>query len=125
MVEAKFFESLLLLGVGFLVPRTPSFELHLAPPEKLTHPVGVRILNASLAQEPMGLRDRGDLTPFHSLFKLFEGFLRNQLLTATFVYSAFEQLLETTVLVVGKPPLALAPRVAQSVRCLSQVGAFP
>jgi hypothetical protein len=35
-----------------------------------------------------------------------------------------EQLLETTVSVSGKPPLALAPGVSQSVRCLCQVGAF-
>ena len=64
----------------------------------------------------MSLPDRGYLTPFHGLLELFKGFGRNQLLLATaFVYSAFEQLLETTLPVAGKPPLALAPRVAQSV----------
>jgi hypothetical protein len=62
------------LWVGFLVPRASRLELHLAAPEELTDTIGVRVLNASLAQEPMSLRDGGYLTPFHGLFKLFEGF---------------------------------------------------
>ena len=46
--------------------------------------------------------------------------------TTALVYPAFQQLLETTLPVGGKPPLALlAPAVAQSVGSLSQVGAFP
>src|SRR5215203_7366509 len=64
MVEAKFFESLLLLGRGFLVPGPARLELHLAPPQELAHTVGVGILDTSLAQEPMSLPDRGYLTPY-------------------------------------------------------------
>src|SRR5215203_2736588 len=124
MVETKFFESLLLLGRGFLVPGPARLELHLAPPQELAHTVGVGILDASLAQEPMSLRDRCYLSPFHSLLEIFEGFGRDQLLATTFVYPALEQLLETTPPVASEPPLALAPRVAQSLSGLSQVGAF-
>jgi hypothetical protein len=125
MAEAKFFESLLLLGVGFLVPRASRLELYLAPPENLTDTVGVGILDASLAQEPMSLPDRGYLAPFHGFLEFFKGFGRDQLLATAFVHPAFEQLLETTLPVAGEPPLALAPTVAQSVGCLSQIGAFP
>src|SRR5215213_5277324 len=89
----SFFESLLLLWVGFLVPRAPRLELHLAAPEELTDAVRMRVLDASLAQEPMSLPDRGYLTPFHGLLEFFEGFGRNQLLTTAFVHPAFEQLL--------------------------------
>jgi hypothetical protein len=89
----------------------------------VSYAVGVRVLYATLAQEPMSLPDRGYLTPFHGLLEFFKGFGRDQLLATAFVYCAFEQPLETTPPITGKPPLALAPRVAQSVRCLSQVGA--
>ena len=119
-----FFESLLLLWVGFLMPRASRLELYLAAPEKLSYAVGVRVLYASLAQEPMSLPDRCYLSSFHGLLEFSKGFGRDQLLATAFVYSALEQLLETTVLVGGKPPLALAPGAARSVSCLSQVGAF-
>ena len=100
-----FFESLLLFWVGLLMPRASRLEFYLAPPEKLSYAVGVGVLDASIAQEPMSLRDGGYLTPFHSLLEFFEGFGRDQLLLATtFIYPAFEQLLETTVPVGGKPP---------------------
>ncbi|MBA3423991.1 MAG: hypothetical protein H0U04_05475 [Rubrobacter sp.] len=32
-------------GVGFLVPRTPGFELHLASPQELADAVGVSVLD--------------------------------------------------------------------------------
>jgi hypothetical protein len=102
----------LLLGVGFLVPRASRLELYLAPPEKLSDTVGVGILDASLAQELVSLPDRGYLTPFHGLLEFFKGFGRNQLLATAFVYSAFQQLLESTLPVACKPPLALTPTVA-------------
>jgi hypothetical protein len=80
MVAAKFFEGLLFFGVSFLVPRTLGFQLRLAPPEKRSHAVGVGILDAAFAQGLVGLGDRGDLAPFHGLFKLFPRFGRDQLL---------------------------------------------
>lgn len=83
----------------------------------------MRVLDATLAQELVSLPDRGYLTPFHSLLEFFESFGRNQLLTTAFVHSALEQLLETTLSVAGKPPLALAPTVAQSLASLSQITA--
>jgi hypothetical protein len=107
------------------MPRPSCLELDLPPPEKLPYAVGMRVLDASLAQEPMSLRDRGYLTPFHGLLELLESFGRDQLLATAFIYPAFEQLLETTLSVAGKPPLTLAPRVAQSLCSLSQVRAFP
>jgi hypothetical protein len=82
----------------------------------------MRVLDASLAQELVSLRERGYLSPFHSLLEFFKGFGRDQLLTTAFVHPAFEQLLETTLPVAGKPPLALAPTVAQGVGSLCQVG---
>jgi hypothetical protein len=83
----------LLLWVGFLVPRASRLELYLASSEELTDAVRVRVLDTSLAQEPMSLRDRGYLTPFHGLLELLESFGRNQLLATAFVHPAFEQLL--------------------------------
>ena len=65
----SFFESLLLLAVGFLVPRTTRLELHLASPEKLCHAVGMRILDAAFSQELVSLPDRGDLPLLHGLFE--------------------------------------------------------
>ena len=106
------------------MPRASRLELYLAAPEKLPHTIGVGVLDASIAQEPMSLRDGGNLSPLHGLLEFFEGFGGDQLLATAFVYSAFEQLLETTVPVGGEPSLALAPGVAQSVSCLCQVGAF-
>src|SRR5215218_5297955 len=92
----SFFESLLLLWVSFLMPRPPRLELDLAPPEKLSHAVGVGVLDASsLAQELVSLRDRGDLAPFHGFFELLEGFGCDQLPAATFVYPAFQKLSQT------------------------------
>jgi hypothetical protein len=88
----SFFESLLFFWVGLLMPRASRLELHLAAPEELTDTIGVRVLDAPLPQELVCLRDGGYLTPFHGLLEFFEGFGRDQLLTATFVYSAFEQL---------------------------------
>jgi hypothetical protein len=108
----SFFESLLLLWVGFLVPRASRLELYLASSEELTDAVRMRVLDASLAQERVSLRDRGYLTPFHGLLEFFKGFGRNQLLATAFVYSAFQQLLESTLPVACKPPLALTPTVA-------------
>ena len=87
------------------MPRSSRLELYLAAPEKLPHTVGVGVLDASLAQEPMSLPDRGYLSSFHGLLEFFEGFGGDQLLPTAFVYSAFEQLLETTLPVEGKPPL--------------------
>ena len=78
----------------------------------MTDAVRMRVLDASLAQELVSLPDCGYLTPFPGLFKLLESFGRNQLLATAFVHPAFEQLLETTLPVGGKPPLALAPTVA-------------
>ena len=106
------------------MPRASRLELYLPAPQELSYAVGMRVLDASLAQEPMSLPDRCYLSSFHGLLEFFEGFGRDQLLATAFVYPAFEQLLETTVPVGGKPPLALAPGVSQSVRCLCQVGAF-
>ena len=120
----SFFESLLLLWVGFLMARPSRLELHLPAPEKLPHAVGVRVLDASLAQEPMSLRDRGYLAPFHGFLEFFKGFFCDQLLATAFVHPAFQQFFQTTLLVACKPPLALAPTVAQSVGSLSQVRAF-
>ena len=73
----------------------------------------------------MSLSNCGYLAPFHGFFEFFKGFGRDQLLATAFVYPAFQQLLETTVPVACKPPLALAPTVAQCVGSLSQVGALP
>ena len=84
----------------------------------------MRVLDASLAQELMSLPDGGDLASFHGFLEFFKGFFCDQLLATTFVYPAFEQLLETPLPVAGKPPLALAPTVAQSVGGLSQITAF-
>src|SRR5215212_8126634 len=109
-----FFESLLPLWVGFLMPRASRLELYLAAPEELSYAVGVRVLDASLAQELVSLRDGCDLSLPHGLLQFFEGFGGDQLLATTFIYPAFEQLLETTLLVGGKPPLTLTPGVAQS-----------
>ena len=104
------------------MPRASRLELHLPAPEELTDAVRVRVLDASLAQEPISLPNRSYLAPFHGLLELFESFGRNQLLTTAFIHPAFEQLLETTLPVAGKPPLALlAPTVAQSVGSLSQI----
>ena len=121
----SFFESLLLFGVGFLVPRPARLELDLAAPEKLPHAVRMRVLDAAFAQEPMSLRDRGYLSPFHGLLEFFKGFGGDQLLATAFVYSAFEQFFQTALPVAGKLPLALAPTVAQSLCSLSQVMAGP
>ncbi len=56
MVEAKFFEGLLLLGIGFLVAGAARLGLDLAPPQELTNTVGVGVLDAvALAQELVGL----------------------------------------------------------------------
>jgi hypothetical protein len=55
-VEAKFFESLLLLLVGLLVAGTARLELHLVTPQKLTDTVGVSVLDAvALSKELVGL----------------------------------------------------------------------
>jgi hypothetical protein len=54
----------LLLWVGFLVARASRLELYLPAPEELTDAVRMRVLDTSLAQEPMSLPDRGYLTPF-------------------------------------------------------------
>lgn len=75
------------------MPRPPRLELDLASSEKLTDTIGMRILDTSLLQELIGLSNGGYLSSFHSLLEFFEGFGRDQLLTATFVYSACEQLL--------------------------------
>jgi hypothetical protein len=107
------------------MPRASRLELYLAAPEELSYAVGVRVLYATFAQEPMSLSDGGYLSLLHGLLEFLEGFWRDQLLATAFVYSAFEQLLETPLSVGGKPPLALTSGVAQSLRCLSQVGAFP
>jgi hypothetical protein len=88
----SFFESLLFFWVGLLMPRASRLFLHLAAPEELTDTIGVRVLDAPLAQEPMSLPDRCYLSLLHGLLEFFEGFGRDQLLRATFVYSAFEQL---------------------------------
>ena len=98
--------------------RSARFELYLATPEKLSYAVGVRVFDAAFAQEPMSLPDRCYLSSFHGLLEFFESFGADQLLATAFVYSAFEQLLESTLPVEGKPPLALAPGVAQSLSCL-------
>src|SRR5215213_2820062 len=124
-LPANFFESLLLLGVGLFVARPARLELYLPAPQELSYAVGVGVLDATFAQEPMSLRDGGYLTPFHGLLEFFEGFGRDQLLTTAFFHPAFEQLFQTPLCVAGEPPLALAPRVAQSLSCLCQVGAFP
>ena len=70
--------------------RASRLEPDLAAPEKLPHTVGVRVLDASLAQEPMGLRDGSYLATLHGLFELLESFGPNQLLAAAFVYPAFQ-----------------------------------
>jgi hypothetical protein len=44
----------------------------------------MRVLDATLAQEPMSLPDGGDLAPFHGLLQYFEGFFSDQLLAAAF-----------------------------------------
>src|SRR5215207_11312732 len=88
ILSAKFFESLLLLGVGLLMPRASCLELYLVAPEELSYAVGVRVLYAALAQEPMSLPDRCYLSSFHGLLEFFEGFGRDQLLATAFVYSA-------------------------------------
>ena len=71
------------------MPRASRLELHLPAPEELTDAVRMRVLDASLAQELVSLRDRGYLTPFHGLLELLEGFGRDQLLTTALVYPAF------------------------------------
>jgi hypothetical protein len=87
-LPANFFESLLLLGVGLLVTLPARLELYLAAPEKLSYAVGVRVLYAAFAQEPMSLRDGGYLSLLHGLLEFFEGFGRDQLLATALVYSA-------------------------------------
>jgi hypothetical protein len=81
-----FFESLLLFWVGFLMPRASRLELDLPAPEELTDTIGVRVLDAALAQEPMSLPDRCYLSVLHGLLEFFEGFLGDQLLATAFVY---------------------------------------
>ncbi len=67
-VLAKFFEGLLLLLVGPLMPRTTRLELDFASPEKLADTVGVSVLDAmALSQELVGLADGGDLPSLHGL----------------------------------------------------------
>src|SRR3982750_4585994 len=73
---------------------------------------GMRILDTSLLQKLIGLSNGGYLSPLHGLLELFKGFGRDQLLAATFVYSAFEQPFQTALPVGGEPPLALTPAVA-------------
>jgi len=91
-LPARFFESLLLLWVGFLMPRPSCLELYCAPPQKLTDTVGVGILDASLAQALVSLRDRGDLVPFHGLLELLERFGSDQLfllaMSSTLLFSS-------------------------------------
>jgi len=106
------------------MPRPARLELDFPAPEKLTDTIGMRILDTSLLQKLIGLSNGGYLSLLHGLLELFKGFGRDQLLAATFVYPAFEQLFQTAPPVAGKPPLALAPTVAQSVGSLSQVRAF-
>jgi hypothetical protein len=71
--------------------RASRLELYLAAPEELTDTIGVRVLDATLAQELVSLPDGGYLTSFHGLLEFFEGFGGNQLLTTAFVHSACEQ----------------------------------
>jgi hypothetical protein len=61
----RFLKSFLVLGVLFLVPRPACLELHLPAPEKLAHSVGMRVLDAAFAQEPMSLPDRCYLFLLH------------------------------------------------------------
>jgi hypothetical protein len=121
----SFLKSFLVLEVLFLVPRPACLELHLPAPEKLAHSVGMRVLDAAFAQEPMSLPDRCYLSLLHGLLEFFEGFERDQLLAAAFVYPAFEQRLQTASPVAGEPPLALAPTVVQSVSSLFQITTGP
>jgi hypothetical protein len=74
------------------MPRASRLELYLAAPEKLSDTIGVRVLDATFAQEPMSLSDRCYLSLLHGLLEFFKGFGRDQLLATAFVYSAFEQL---------------------------------
>jgi hypothetical protein len=87
-LSANFFEGLLLLGIGFLMPRASSLELYLAAPEELTNTIGVRVLYAAFAQEPMSLRDGGYLSLLHGLLELLEGFGCDQLLTTAYFHPA-------------------------------------
>ena len=125
MSPAKFFEGLLLFGVGLLVAGTSRLELDLAPSEELANAVGVRILDAvALSKELVGLRDRGDLPPLHGLLQVLEGLWRDQFLPATLMHPALEQFLKPSLPVAGEPPLALTPRVAQRLGDLPQVRAL-
>jgi hypothetical protein len=62
-LSAKFFESLLLVLVGFLMPRPARLELDLASSEKLTDTIGMRILDTSLLQKLIGL-SKVAISPF-------------------------------------------------------------
>jgi hypothetical protein len=86
------------------MPRASRLELYLPAPEELSYAVGVRVLDASIAQEPMSLRERErEMVAISPLFMAswssskVEGFGRDQLLATTLIYPAFEQLLETTL----------------------------
>jgi hypothetical protein len=125
MVSAKFFERLLLLGVGLLMPRTARLELDLASPEELTYAVGVSVLDAvSFSKELVGLADGCDLPPLHGLLQILERLGRDQLLTTALAHPALEELLDAALLVALEPPLALTPGVAQCLGCFPQVTAF-
>jgi len=124
-LPANFFKVLLLVGVGFLVPRTARFELDLASPQELADAVGVGVRDAmSLAQELIGLADRGDLPPLHDLLQILKGFGRDQLLTAALTHPALQKLLKPALFVACEPPLTLTPAVAQRLCRLSQVTAL-
>ena len=110
----SFLKSFLVLGVHFLVPRPACLELHLPAPEKLPHSVGMRVLDAAFAQEPMSLPNRCYLSSSRPL-EFFEGFGRDPLVAVAFVYPAVAQRFQTTSPVAGESPLALAPSVSQSI----------
>ena len=84
--SANFFESLLFFGVSLLMPRATRLELHPAPPEKPTHPVGTGVLDTSLAQKISSLSVGSDPPLLHDLLELFPSLLGEKLLAASLIY---------------------------------------
>ena len=56
-------QSLLLFGVGLLVPGTPGFQLHLPAPQEPSDTLGASITHSPLQEEPMSLRDSVAISP--------------------------------------------------------------
>ena len=79
------------------------------------------VVDALLKEEPVRLDDSGYLALLHRFFKLSEGLFADQLFRTALIDPTDQKPFERTLRVSGKPPLALAPAVAQSLGRLSEV----